>query len=276
MKARFNPLDYPIALTSPLRLTDVSSWRQHIPFAFALVDMIRPRTFVELGVFRGDSFCAVCQAVSALRLPTTCVGIDTWHGDIHIGEYDDSVYLDIAAYVEEHYASFASPMRRTFDEAAGEFKESSIDLLHIDGTHTYEAVRHDVDTWLSKMSERGVIVMHDVCEHQAEFGVYRVWDELQQRYPTSTFMYGHGLGVAAVGAEAPQRVLDLIEEMQADPTVAQYFHVLGERVRRMTEDNGVARDLERQAKATQEQLGAVTAQRDTLEAERADWETQAR
>src|SRR5919106_3534294 len=46
---RFNPLDYPLCLTEPRYLSDTKAWQMHIPFAFACVEMLRPRVFVELG-----------------------------------------------------------------------------------------------------------------------------------------------------------------------------------------------------------------------------------
>ncbi len=39
------------------------SWHEHIPFAFFAVAALRPATIVELGTWKGDSYCAFCQAV---------------------------------------------------------------------------------------------------------------------------------------------------------------------------------------------------------------------
>ena len=86
-----NPLEFPIALAHPQRLTDVASWHEHIPFAFALVAMGRPRVIVELGTHKGDSYCAFCQAVDVLGLSTKCYAVDTWEGDSHSGFYGPEV-----------------------------------------------------------------------------------------------------------------------------------------------------------------------------------------
>ena len=62
---RFNPLDHPLALLMPKYLSDTPTWLGHIPFAFTLIEMTEPRTVVELGTFKGDSYLAFCQAVAA-------------------------------------------------------------------------------------------------------------------------------------------------------------------------------------------------------------------
>ena len=103
-----NPLDHPICLASPKRLTSVRSWHEHIPFAMFLVDLLRPSVLVELGTHAGDSYCAFCQAVKELNLNTRCYAIDTWKGDAHSGFYDARVLEDLRAHHDPLYGSFSS------------------------------------------------------------------------------------------------------------------------------------------------------------------------
>ena len=63
------------------RMLEDAPWILHAPFAFWLVETCRPRRIVELGLGRGVSYFAFCQAVDKLALEARCVGIDAWTGD---------------------------------------------------------------------------------------------------------------------------------------------------------------------------------------------------
>lgn len=95
---RLNPFAHPICFADPNRLTPHSAWREHIPFAMFLVDILRPKVIVELGTHYGDSYCAFCQAVKELGLDTRCYAIDTWRGDPHTGFYGSEVLADLRAH----------------------------------------------------------------------------------------------------------------------------------------------------------------------------------
>ncbi len=225
------PVWHPILLEHPHHLTDVSSWHGHIPFAFWCVATLRPRVFVELGTHKGDSYAAFCQAIDHLSLDTACFAVDTWRGDDHAGLYDDSVYAALARYHDARYRRFSQLLRTTFDEAAAYFPDQKIDLLHIDGLHTYEAVRHDFETWLPKLSDRAVVLFHDINVRENGFGVWRFWEEVSQRYPHFSFTHSHGLGVLAVGPYVPDSFGTLYEKdaQSSSPAASSTLKHLSER-----------------------------------------------
>jgi len=221
-------------------------WIGHIPFAYELIGRQRPRTIVELGTYSGSSFAAFCQAVQACGLDAKCYGIDLWQGDIHMGKFDEDLYREISGYMAANYPGIASLVRKDFNEAVTLFDDGSVDLLHIDGTHTFEAVGNDFHTWLPKLSDRAVVLFHDTNvtvtntgEAALRFGVRRFFDSVKDRYPHFEFSHCWGLGVLVVGRNAPPAVMELVE-MARTPDFAAYFAERGARVSKRFEDMNVA------------------------------------
>jgi hypothetical protein len=190
-----------------------SAWAEHVPFLFFAIDLLQPRRFVELGSHQGNSFFAACQAGKALPQPMECVAIDTWEGDEHAGAYEEHIFRDFSFILQREYGSVGRYIRKTFNAASGQFAPGSIDLLHIDGLHTYEAVAEDYRTWLPKMSERGLILFHDTRVFERGFGVWRLWDEIKDQFPSFELTHGYGLGVLAVGCQPSARVTQLMKLM---------------------------------------------------------------
>jgi GT2 family glycosyltransferase len=261
MLERLTPLLHPTVFDRPRRLTDVGSWHSHIPFAFFMVHLLRPRTFVELGTHKGDSYCAFCQEVDVLRLDTKCWAVDTWTGDMHSGFYGPEVLHELRGHHDSSYDSFSTLLPMTFDRALNLFADHEIDLLHIDGAHDVDTVRHDFESWLPKMSARGVVLLHDTTERTRDFGVWKLWTELADAYPGFELRHGHGLGVLSVGETPSPRMLELIDVARSDQSVEALFFALGDRIALSGRNAHQLEQLDAQERERAE-LAGVVAQRD--------------
>ena len=208
----------------------VTSWAGHAPFAFWLVENLKPHSIVELGTYYGYSYFCFCQQVASLKLPTSCVAIDTWLGDEHNGFYNESVFANVKEINAANYSGFSTLLRMTFDDAVDNFSDGSIDLLHIDGRHHYEDVKHDFETWRPKLSNRAVVLFHDTQVRERGFGVFRFWPEVAERLPHFEFMHQHGLGVLGFGPDvgpALQALFDASHSAEMTTAIRNSYERLG-------------------------------------------------
>jgi Chromosome segregation ATPases len=171
------------------------NWSGHLPFANDLIQAVRPELLVELGTHYGESYFGFCQAVSEHNVPCACYAVDTWTGEDHAGYYGEEVYAEVESYNRANYDKFSYLLRTTFDAALSQFSSDSIDVLHIDGLHTYEAVSRDFYGWLPKVKPGGIVLLHDIKTRHGGFGVWKLWEELKSQGETFEFEHSWGLGV---------------------------------------------------------------------------------
>lgn len=204
----------------PLKMP-LTAWGGHIPFLFVLMRLLRPRSYVDLGVHVGASLIAAATAAKAYQVPSNLYGVDTWEGDPHAGFYDgDTMYYELKGFMEHQFRG-VHLVRRLFDDALELFAPGSIDLLHIDGLHTYEAVKHDFLTWFPKVSPSGVIMFHDTAVHERGFGVFRLLRELKEQFTTMEFFQSYGLGVLFLDSD-DERVRPLVSLLRNPDAMAFY------------------------------------------------------
>ncbi|MFC2042078.1 class I SAM-dependent methyltransferase [Chloroflexota bacterium] len=227
---KLNPFDHPVCFVLPNRLTRFSAWQEHIPFAMFLVDLLRPKTLVELGTQYGDSYCAFCQAVKELKVETYCYAIDTWKGDPQAGFYGPEVLADLRSHHDPLYGSFSRLIQSSFDAALQHFGSGTIDILHIDGYHSYAAVKHDFESWLPKVSTHGVVLLHDINVRESDYGVREFWEEIKVQYPHFEFLHCHGLGIIAVGRVHPNLQPLLVAADQDVIIIRDFFFQLGQQI----------------------------------------------
>jgi len=73
------------------------------------------------------------------------------------------------------------------------------------GGHSYFA--YDLDNWSPKVKSNGIVMFHDIAETGRDFGVYRLWEELEG-VNTLAFPFYHGLGVVFLGNKLGDKPVD--------------------------------------------------------------------
>jgi len=154
-------------------------------------------------------------------------------------------------------------LRMTFDDALDCVAHGSVDLLHIDGLHTYEAVKHDFESWRPKLSDRAVVLFHDTQVRDRGFGVWRFWDEVRAQSPSFEFAHSHGLGVLFTGTDVPADVRALA---QLDATEHKHVLALFERLGDGLQFRAQAEELAKLAAGREEGVLAYRTHAAALEA----------
>jgi hypothetical protein len=196
-----NPIAYVNNLLVEMMQYDIfnapsdSGWLGHLAISNFLVKLVRPKIYVELGVHNGNSLLAFCNASKQIGSETVCYGIDTWDGDDFTGAYDPIIFSQLKNLVDQNNF-ICHLVKSRFDDALHSFEEESIDILHIDGGHSYEEVKNDFNSWLPKVAKDGLILIHDISVKDNSFGVWRFWDEIKVEYLNIIeFDHSNGLGV---------------------------------------------------------------------------------
>jgi len=211
----------------PVYLANPHGWIPHIPFAFFLVETVKPSLIVELGTYSGNSYFAFCQAVKDLHLSTRCYAVDTWQGDIHVGNYPNDVYERVKEINEKEFFGFSHLMQMHFDDALDNFSDGSIDILHIDGTHIYDAVKNDFTGWLPKVKRGGVILLHDTMVRKKDFGVWKFLKEVKKQFVVLEFPFSEGLALVCKDENTNHELTEFIKLAKKDLSVIKLFEILG-------------------------------------------------
>ena len=205
------------------------AWVGHTPFAYWLVAALKPKTLVELGTHGGGSYFSFCQSVIDNKLDTKTYAIDTWMGEKQAGFYSESLFKKVMDFNIEHFDNFSTLMKMTFDEALNEFDDNSVDLLHIDGFHSYEAVSNDFRTWYPKLSKEAIVLFHDTHEIKPGFGVHQFWDELKKEHHEQCFEFKHSHGLGMCFPKSSKAAINFKKEFSLDlEKIFNLFSIIGD------------------------------------------------
>jgi predicted O-methyltransferase YrrM len=164
-----------------------------------IVASICPKKVLEIGTFQGGTLCILAR----LSAPdATIISIDLPGGKFGGGQSQLRSLL---------YHTFGKLFQRMHlirgdshsGEVAGKVKHitQSLDVVFIDGDHTYEGVKHDFLSYFPLVRQSGIIAFHDIAEHPEKAGgdVPRFWNEVKTSYRHEEIIenreQGWGIGV---------------------------------------------------------------------------------
>jgi hypothetical protein len=135
-------------------LADSSSF-SHLPVLFWLLEALRPRTMIKLGVGDGVAYFAVCQAMADLVPGGQCYGVDGWADNEGV----------VPTKIEDHNARVHYGRSELIDaepwQAASRFADGSVDLLFIDTGLDTDKVESLRSNWLTKIAPGGALLFAD-------------------------------------------------------------------------------------------------------------------
>ncbi len=182
---------------------DMRAWQ--VPSEFEsmirLVQEAKPSRIMEIGTAKGATLLCWCRIASS-----QVISVDL-PGGIHGGGYPavkQSFYREFIAdrpgvrldlFQED---SHSHSTRQMVEEVLGSEK---LDVLFIDGDHTYAGVKQDFELWAPLVKAGGRVIFHDILPHKDVAGceVDRLWRELKTRYPHTEFVENSEQGWAGIG-----------------------------------------------------------------------------
>ena len=153
-------------------------YRDHIP---ALLKEEGLNGWVaEIGVCEGGYHRRIYECDPKMQ-----IAIDPWYQDgIQSRNKSDQGKLDgryHMVYKEFGFNENCRVIRDYSFNAHKLFDDQTFDFIYIDGDHTYEAVRDDIELWWPKLKVGGIFAGHDyrkyTAKHGDEYGVIEAVDE---------------------------------------------------------------------------------------------------
>lgn len=160
----------------------------------------KPRYILEIGTALGGTLFLFCRIASG---NATIISIDLPFG-MGGGGYSvgrKPLYESFTTGQQHLYLIRGdSHTQETAEQVQTLFEGNKIDLLFIDGDHTYEGVKQDFETYSPLVKKGGTIVLHDIISSKYKGSeVDRFWNEIQGLYEHKTIIEDYDQKWAGIG-----------------------------------------------------------------------------
>lgn len=135
-------------------------------------------TIVEVGSFAGvssDLLARYCKKLYCVDLWGLFPGIET-------DKMEQAEFMFDEVW-KAH--SNIEPIQGRASEIAKQFRDNSLDMVYIDGDHSYESVKEDILVWMPKVKQGGYIAGHDFILLSVQQAVKEILGEVKIYEDTS-------------------------------------------------------------------------------------------
>jgi predicted O-methyltransferase YrrM len=163
------------------------------------IEAKKPKTIVEIGTANGETFSLFCQICPKDAI---LISIDLPGSDFSRG-YPENDILKLKSFArgdqQIHCISENSHLDETKNKLLKIIKE--IDVLFIDGDHSYESVKRDFELYSPLMSKGGLIFFHDILFHPFNHGceVNIFWRQLKEKHEVTEFIDKDDINWGGIG-----------------------------------------------------------------------------
>jgi Methyltransferase domain len=175
---------------------DLQGWNSYANVFRDVIEQVRPRRIIEVGVWKGTASIYMAKIVKELGLRCEIVCIDTWLGSPEhlLADRDRERYRSLrlrhgfpqlyytflANVVRNDVADHIVPLPLTSESAAVVLARRGLqaDVVHVDAAHQYDSALRDFIAYWKLLSERGVLIGDD---YLAIRNVTRAADEFAAR-----------------------------------------------------------------------------------------------
>jgi len=205
-----------LAATMDMKLSASSASDGHVPFLFVLLEIFRPRRYVELGAHAGDSFFAACQHIRVNGSYGEAIAVGQWPEDLNNTEYNDS-FEAFKNILNTNFSGIGKFIRGKMN-AQSTFEEHSIDILHIKEIHIFEDIKKIYEIWRPKLTDNSVLILQNTSEYKSNSGVWQFFDSIREHARSSfQFYHNQGIGILAFGSPENNPAIALLEHFAEFP-----------------------------------------------------------
>ena len=175
--------------------------RSEIREAVEVIEAFQPKVLVEIGTAGGGNLFLLSRAAHAnAYLASVDLPAGHWGG----GYQAWKIPVFRRLLLKEQRADFLradSHDPSTLEELTRLLQGKLIDVLFIDGDHSYAGVRQDFELYSKLVRPGGLVFFHDIAHHRPSDNCHvdQLWAELRPRYQSREFIENTDQGWAGIG-----------------------------------------------------------------------------